>query len=154
MKKSILLLCIVCMGYVMNAAELKLQFFDKSWRPVLFVKCEVIHMVTGVTVRFFDLGGYNVTTISGLTEGQSYMVRYLQYGYADDWLESIIRISSPSTKVSLIFPTDGIIVTPNLLDTDCHQIRAADSTNDILVLIRDKIFTGILNEERFYSKIA
>ena len=91
------------MGYVMNAAELKLQFFDKSWRPVLFVKCEVIHMVTGVTVRFFDLGGYNVTTISGLTEGQSYMVRYLQYGYADDWLESIIRISSPSTKVSLIF---------------------------------------------------
>ena len=135
MKKSILLLCIVCMGYVMNAAELKLQFFDKSWRPVLFVK-------------------YNVTTISGFTEGQSYMVRYLKYGYADDWLESIIRISSPSTKVSLIFPTDGIIVTPNLLDTDCHQIRADDSTNDILVLIRDKIFTGILNEERFYSKIA
>ena len=82
------------------------------------------------------------------------MVRYLQYGYADDWLESIIRISSPSTKVSLIFPTDGIIVTPILLDTDCHKIRADDSTNDILVLIRDKIFTGILNEERFYSKIA
>ena len=44
-------------------------------------------------------------------------------------------------------------MTPNLLDTDCHQIRADDSTNDILVLIRDKIFTGILNEERFYSKI-
>lgn len=100
------------------------------------------------------MGGYNVTTISGLTEGQSYMVRYLQYGYADDWLESIIRISSPSTKVSLIFPTDGIIVTPNLLDIGLSQIRADDSTNDILVLIRDKIFTGILNEERFYSKIA
>ena len=142
------------MGYVMNAAELKLQFFDKSWRPVLF--CEMRSDTYGNRCdrEVFDLGGYNVTTISGLTEGQSYMVRYLQYGYADDWLESIIRISSPSTKVSLIFPTDGIIVTPNLLDTDCHQIRADDSTNDILVLIRDKIFTGILNEERFYSKIA
>ena len=65
------------------------------------MKCEVIHMVTGVTVRFFDLGGYNVTTISGLTEGQSYMVRYLQYGYADDWLESChpVRMSEKRWSV-------------------------------------------------------
>ena len=115
------------------------------------MKCEVIHMVTGVTVRFFDLGGYNVTTISGLTEGQSYMVRYLQYGYADDWLESIIRISSPSTKVSLMI---FYLLSTLKYHLYYHQIRADDSTNDILVLIRDKIFTGILNEERFYSKIA
>lgn len=142
------------MGYILNAAELKIAFYSKSGQPVKFVKCEVIEMETGLIIRSFDLGGTHLTTISGVKLGKTYMVRYMQIAFLDDWIESVIRISSEDTRVSFAFPNDGIIVNPTLLNLQSLQIEVNNRDGDILKYNKNEICTAVLNDKRLKFEIA